>query len=150
MKTGATEEYRLTGPTVSNPFWTKKSHPKVAEKSSQGNLVGFFEGLNARLLTDWTPTFLHCDSSWVDFSGHVRHEISPIWGIERLLLQKSVAFCDFYAGLGDESGSRITKQAPPSGRFSQDTVPPWRRAMDLTKASPKPTPPSRSVAPGKR
>ena len=48
------------------------------------------------------------------------------------------------------SGNRNTKLAPPTVRLWQDTLPPWRRAMDCTNAKPRPTPPSCSDAPGKR
>ena len=36
------------------------------------------------------------------------------------------------------------------GRSSQRTLPPWRSAIDFTSARPRPTPPSRSLAPGRR
>ena len=47
-------------------------------------------------------------------------------------------------------GNSTMKAAPPPGRASQRTEPPWRSLMDLTSDSPKPTPPSRSLAPGRR
>ncbi len=50
------------------------------------------------------------------------------------------------------AGRRSTKQAPwrPSGRPSQCTVASWRSAMERTSARPRPTPPLRSLAPGRR
>jgi hypothetical protein len=36
------------------------------------------------------------------------------------------------------------------GLSSHLTSPPWRSAIDFTKANPKPTPPEDSLAPGKR
>ena len=50
------------------------------------------------------------------------------------------------------TGRRSTKHAPgcPSGRAVHCTLPPWRWAMERTSASPRPTPPARSLAPGRR
>jgi len=48
------------------------------------------------------------------------------------------------------SGSRSTKQAPPPAWSSQCTLPWWRVAIERTRASPRPTPPARSLAPGRR
>ena len=48
------------------------------------------------------------------------------------------------------SGRRSTKQAPPPAWSSQCTLPLCRPAMDRTSASPRPTPPERSLAPGRR
>jgi hypothetical protein len=44
----------------------------------------------------------------------------------------------------------MTKLAPPPGRSSQRTLPPWRSVIDFTSDRPRPTPPLRSLAPGSR
>ena len=47
------------------------------------------------------------------------------------------------------SGRRSTKQAPPPAWSSQCTLPLCRRRWTRTSASPRPTPPERSLAPGR-
>ena len=58
--------------------------------------------------------------------------------------------CRLFDALYCVIGNSTIKVAPPPGRASQRTVPPWRSLIDLTSASPRPTPPSRSLAPGSR
>lgn len=58
----------------------------------------------------------------------------------------------FISRLAQANGNMITKLAPlrPSRLSSQCTVPPCRSAIERTSDRPSPTPPDRSLAPGRR
>lgn len=101
----------------------------------------------------WQGLAFCCDSNGANCAGRHALQQSPIQGSHQPSidpLTEPDRRGRWLTAPTRQSGKATTKRAPPPGRASQCTWPPWRSAMVLTSDRPRPTPPSRSLAPGRR